>query len=117
MLATRPYPATTDGHPAGEPACYSAVKGAQAGSPATSELHHHQGHDLKLDIEGAEAAALRGMAGHLARRPLLAVSAYHRPADLWELPELIAELYPRPVLRLRQHGHHAFDTVLYATPE
>jgi hypothetical protein len=22
------------------------VKGAQAGSPATSELHHHQGHDL-----------------------------------------------------------------------
>lgn len=72
---------------------------------------------IKLDIEGAEAAALRGMAAHLARRPLLAVSAYHRPADLWELPELIAELYPRPVLRLRQHGHHAFDTVLYATPD
>ena len=72
---------------------------------------------IKLDIEGAEAAALRGMAEHLARRPLLAVSAYHRPADLWELPELIADLYPNPVLRLRQHGHHAFDTVLYVTPE
>jgi hypothetical protein len=40
VLATRPYPATADDHPARDPACYSAVKGAQAGSPATGELHH-----------------------------------------------------------------------------
>ncbi len=52
MLATRPYPATTDDHPAEEPACYSAVKGAQAGSPATSELHHHQGRDPDLRAQG-----------------------------------------------------------------
>jgi hypothetical protein len=54
VLATRPYPATTDDHPAGEPACYSAVKGALAGSPATSELHHHQGRDhfAHCDFEG-----------------------------------------------------------------
>ena len=46
VLATRPYPATTDDHPAREPACSSAVKGAQAGSLATVELRHQQGHDL-----------------------------------------------------------------------
>lgn len=45
MLATRPYPATADDHPARDPACYSAGKDAQAGSPATGELHHHPGHD------------------------------------------------------------------------
>lgn len=79
--------------------------------PPTDRLY------VKLDVEGMEAAALRGMASHLGRRPMLAVSAYHRPADLWELPALVETLYPRPVLRLRQHGHHAFDTVLYATPD
>lgn len=72
---------------------------------------------VKLDVEGGEAAALRGMAGHLARRPVLAVSVYHRPEDLWALPELVEDLYPEPRLRLRQHGHHGFDTVLYVTPE
>ena len=57
------------------------------------------------------------MAEHLERRPILAVSVYHRPSDLWEIPRLIAEFYPNPTFRLRQHGHHAFDTVLYVTPE
>jgi len=31
--------------PARDPACYSAVEGAQAGSPALGQLHHSKGHD------------------------------------------------------------------------
>jgi FkbM family methyltransferase len=72
---------------------------------------------IKMDIEGAEISALHGMKSTLERRPTLAVSAYHRPSDLWEIPRLLGRLYPDPVLRLRQHGHHGFDTVLYVTPQ
>ncbi len=71
---------------------------------------------VKLDIEGAEMDALRGMAGLLAGRIVLAVSLYHRPADLWEIPKLVAELYDRPRMRIRQHHHHGFETVLYVWP-
>ncbi|TXM93746.1 FkbM family methyltransferase [Methylobacterium sp. WL116] len=71
---------------------------------------------VKLDIEGAERDALEGMAELLARRPTVAVSVYHRPSDLWDIPQIVANLYDRPRFRLRQHGHHGFDTVLYVTP-
>jgi len=71
---------------------------------------------VKLDIEGSEIAALRGMTRILSQRPILAISLYHRPADLWEIPRIVDTLYERPRLRLRQHGHHGFDTVLYVMP-
>jgi FkbM family methyltransferase len=72
---------------------------------------------IKLDIEGFEAEALRGMQKLLTRsRPALAVSVYHKPADLWELPRLVRSLLPNSRLYLRQHGHNGFDTVLYAIP-
>lgn len=72
---------------------------------------------VKMDIEGAEGDALRGMRRLLAeQRPVLAISAYHRTADLWEIPALVRDLYPDPKLRLRQHCHHGFETVLYVCP-
>lgn len=71
---------------------------------------------VKLDIEGAELGALRGMARLLADRATLAISLYHRPSDLWEIPKLVAELYDRPRMRIRQHHHHGFETVLYVWP-
>lgn len=67
---------------------------------------HHQRIDLiKLDIEGSEAAALRGAIRLLKRdAPRLIVAAYHRPRDLWEIPQLIRhELSCRGPLFL---GHH-----------
>jgi FkbM family methyltransferase len=72
---------------------------------------------IKLDIEGAEQAALRGMRGTIAKdRPALAVSAYHRPEDIWVLIETLTELAPAAKLYLRQHQKNGFDTVLYALP-
>lgn len=79
-------------------------------------IHRSDAIYVKLDIEGGEIAALHGMAQLLSRRPMLAISLYHRPADLWEIPRLIGGLYQRPRLRLRQHGHHGFDAVLYVMP-
>ena len=70
---------------------------------------------IKLDIEGFEAEALRGAQKTIAScRPSLAVCIYHKPEDLWMLPELVLDLCPESDLYIRQHGHNGFDTVLYA---
>ena len=72
---------------------------------------------IKLDVEGAEQDALDGMSGLIREsRPRAAVSIYHKPADLWELPLSVAALYGRTKLHIRQHGFNGFDTVLYADP-
>jgi FkbM family methyltransferase len=72
---------------------------------------------VKLDIEGAEADALRGMATTIREsRPALAVCVYHKPSDLWELPTLVDELLPDSSLHLRAHAWNGFDLVLYAVP-
>jgi len=74
---------------------------------------------IKFDIEGAEALALQGARQLIARsRPVLAVSLYHHPADLWELPQLLRSLCGENYrFYLRQHACNGFETVLYAIPE
>ena len=73
---------------------------------------------LKLDIEGGEAQALSGARQSIQNsRPVLAVSLYHQPHDLWELPELLFDLCPRYQFYVRQHGFNTFDSVLYAVPD
>lgn len=72
---------------------------------------------IKMNIEGAEQEALRGAARAIARcRPKLAISAYHRAADLWQIPALIRELCADHRLFLRQHDGGVIETVLYAFP-
>jgi len=72
---------------------------------------------IKMDIEGAEAAALLGLKDVItAERPMLAISAYHRPFDLFELPLMLQEFGVPYDFHFRLHGQHGFDTVLYAIP-
>ncbi len=71
---------------------------------------------IKLDIEGAEMAALNGMKRTLTRaRPRLTVCLYHRPQDIWEIPAFVSQIYDK--VYIRQHGAFGWDTVLYALPE
>lgn len=72
---------------------------------------------LKFDVEGAEAEALGG-AEELIRRvePVVAVSVYHRPADLWQLPLYLRALCPAHGLFLRTQGCDGMDVVCYAVP-
>ncbi len=73
---------------------------------------------IKMDIEGAEAEALCGAARVLLQaQPVLAVSAYHFPTDLWTIPLLIQRLMPRGRLYLRHYTREVDDTVCYAVPE
>lgn len=72
---------------------------------------------IKLDIEGGEVNALDGMKHAIMRhRPRLAISAYHRPYDLWEIPLKLMELLPDAKLYIRQHGYNGYETVVYALP-
>ena len=74
---------------------------------------------LKLDVEGAEGAALRGAKETLARfRPALLVSAYHRSEDLFALPLLLNELCPGCRLYLRRRlCVPAWEVDLLALPD
>jgi FkbM family methyltransferase len=71
---------------------------------------------IALDIEGGELLALKGAKGIIVeQKPKLAISAYHKPDDIWELPFLLKEYNPNYRLYLRHY--HLLDmgeTVLYA---
>lgn len=70
---------------------------------------------IKMDIEGSEIAALEGARETiLAHRPKLGVCVYHRPVELWTIPNLIRRAYPFYDLYLDHHSLHGEETVLYA---
>lgn len=72
---------------------------------------------IKYDVEGFEREALDGAAHTISSSAApLAVSVYHKPADLWEIPLLLHEMQPRYRFHLREHGPDGIDTVLYALP-
>lgn len=72
---------------------------------------------IKMDIEGAESEAIMGAADTIRRfRPKLAISIYHRPEDLWEIPRQLAALVPDYRFRFGHHSPVQWESVLYAFP-
>lgn len=70
---------------------------------------------IKMDIEGAEAAALNGCRRIIAAdMPSLAICVYHKEEDLFEIPILIHCLCPKYQLYIRQYGCASAETVCYA---
>jgi FkbM family methyltransferase len=70
---------------------------------------------IKYDVEGFEAQALAGSRASIkSHGPMLAVSLYHRPEDLWTLPQMIRSWWPAYEFYLRAHAEEGMDTVLYA---
>lgn len=70
---------------------------------------------IKMDIEGSERSALRGAANILFQhKPRLAICAYHKPDDLWEIPELIKKLNPNYTLYFGHHSPKNWESVYYA---
>ena len=63
---------------------------------------------IKLDVEGAELEVLKGARTTISRwKPILAVSAYHKPDDFWVLINFIKELRPDYEFAMRQFAHTA----------
>ena len=69
-----------------------------------------------MDIEGSEMAALRGADDVIKdQKPKLAISAYHKPADLWEIPHKIKEQYSHYKLYFGHHSPIRWESVYYAS--
>ena len=70
---------------------------------------------IKMDIEGSELEALKGAKNVIMRdKPRLAISIYHKPEDLYEIPFWIRSVMPEYKLYVRQHSRSWTETVLYA---
>ncbi len=69
---------------------------------------------IKMDIEGGEAAALKGAKRTItAFKPKMAISVYHKAMDIVELPMMIKEILPHYSFSLRHFTHKDWETVLY----
>lgn len=70
---------------------------------------------IKLDVEGAELKALQGAKNTiLNNHPRLAVSIYHKPEDIFEIPEYILSLHKDYVFYIRHYQFSECETILYA---
>ncbi len=73
---------------------------------------------IKMDIEGAEEAAIEGGRNSILRdKPILALSIYHKRSDIWRLPLKVLQLYPNYRLEFEHQLFSWGDTVMYAIPE
>lgn len=69
---------------------------------------------VKFDIEGEEINAIYGMKNAIEKyKPLLAISAYHKPEHLWEIPELVLQINPNYKTELRQEGNDGMGLIYY----
>lgn len=70
---------------------------------------------IKMDIEGAELAALKGCMETIKRfKPKLAISLYHKWEDYVVIPAYLQKICPEYTFYLGHHTIHASETVLYA---
>jgi len=70
---------------------------------------------IKMDIEGGEIPALEGATRTIAsQKPRLAISAYHKEDDLWEIRKRILSLNPSYKLHFGHHTPVQWESVIYA---
>lgn len=72
---------------------------------------------IKMDIEGAETDAIEGAKNHILReRPRLLICTYHKPDDIFKIPQLIYSIRDdyKFFLRFNGRGIWPCDHVLFA---
>lgn len=70
---------------------------------------------IKMDIEGAESAALVGAEQTIKKcKPRLAISVYHKADDFVSIPLLLSKMNPQYQFALRHYTSYVTETVLYA---
>lgn len=80
-----------------------------------AQAHLEQVDFIKMDIEGSEMDALAGARDTIRNfKPRLAISGYHKPDDLWEIPRKIRELNPGYELTFGHHSPVQWESVFYA---
>lgn len=70
---------------------------------------------IKYDVEGSELEALKGSMRTIREyRPRLAISVYHKPEDIIEIPALLEDLDLGYRYYLRHYQTRMQETILYA---
>jgi hypothetical protein len=70
---------------------------------------------IKMDIEGSELNALKGAKKVICKyRPKLAISVYHHPEDIYEIPKWIESLNLGYKFYLGHFTTHRDETILFA---
>ena len=70
---------------------------------------------IKMDIEGAELAALKGSIATIKKhKPKLAIAIYHNIDQFLEIPRFLISICPSYVFYFEHYTMHTFETVLYA---
>lgn len=70
---------------------------------------------IKMDVEGAELKSLIGAENTIKNyKPRLAISIYHKPSDIYEIPQLLMEYRPDYRFYIRHYTSYIWETVLYA---
>ncbi len=73
---------------------------------------------IKLDVEGAELDILKGARTCIARwKPILAISAYHKPDDFWVLMNFIKSVQPDYEFAMRPGTETREDEPRNVSPE
>jgi hypothetical protein len=85
------------------------------------DVFQKQGHPLPWrirDIEGAELYALEEATELIQRdRPILAISGYHKPDDLWEIPRFIKARFPFYHMAIGHDFRVHFEIEFYCFPD
>ena len=72
---------------------------------------------IKMDIEGSELDTLAGARELIQKNaPILAICAYHKQSDLWNIPLFIHDISPDYSFHLRPHLLEGWDLAYYAIP-
>ncbi len=72
---------------------------------------------VKLDLEGAEPEALEGMQKTIEKfRPSLAVSIYHEPCHMWEIPLGLMDRCIDYSFYVEHYSYQRWECILYAIP-
>lgn len=72
---------------------------------------------VKLHLEGAELAVLRGACKTLLReRPIVAATIYHDRSGIWELPRWLMQTLDNYAFHLRKHSWCGTGAVIYCIP-
>lgn len=72
---------------------------------------------IKMDVEGSELESLKGSSKTIRKyRPRLAISLYHKPEDVFEIPVFLEKLDLDYKYYLRHYQTRMEETVLYAVP-
>jgi FkbM family methyltransferase len=80
-------------------------------------LRHEAPTYIKMDIEAAEPAAIRGAKKLIKEnQPVVAACSYHAQDHLWTIPLLLFETSPELAIVQRQHIQMVEDLVTYGVP-